>query len=118
MARRVRRGVASPARGGAQECRAETLERIPSRAGLPREQVLEIQRSRLLAGALVAVRQQGYAAVMVGSITQQAKVSRRTFYELFKNREECLAAMVTDILRAIEAELAQAQLDGLAWRER
>jgi AcrR family transcriptional regulator len=118
MARRVRRGVASPPLGGARDCRPETLERIPSRVGLAREQVLEIQRSRLLAGALAAVRQQGYAAVMVGSITQQAKVSRRTFYELFENREACLAALVTDILRAIEAELAQADLDGLAWRER
>jgi AcrR family transcriptional regulator len=118
VARRVRRGVASPPLGGARDCRPETLERIPSRVGLAREQVLEIQRSRLLAGALAAVQQQGYAAVMVGSITQQAKVSRRTFYELFENREACLAALVTDILRAIEAELAQADLDGLAWRER
>ena len=87
------------------------------RGGLPREQVLEIQRSRLLMGALAAVREQGYAAVMVGNITRQAKVSRRTFYELFENREACLAALVKDILAAIEAELAQANLEGLAWRE-
>jgi AcrR family transcriptional regulator len=85
---------------------------------LPRDQVLEIQRSRLLAGALAAVEEQGYAAVMVGHITRRAKVSRRTFYELFENREECLAALIQDILGMVEADLAQAGLEGLPWRER
>ncbi|HEY3830245.1 MAG TPA: TetR family transcriptional regulator [Solirubrobacteraceae bacterium] len=92
-------------------------EQGASQGGLPREQVLEIQRSRLLAGALAAVQRHGYAGVMVGNITQQAKVSRRTFYELFENREACLAALVRDILGAIEAQLTQAGLAGLAWRE-
>ena len=87
------------------------------RGGLPREQVLEIQRARLLTGALVAVQERGYAAVMVGSITRQARVSRRTFYELFENREACLAALVEDILGAIETQLTQANLAGLVWRE-
>ena len=85
---------------------------------LPREQVLKIQRSRLLAGALAAVREEGYAAVMVAHITQRSKVSRRTFYEIFENREACLAALVQDILDAVEAELEQAMLGALGWRER
>ena len=79
---------------------------------------MEIQRSRLLAGALVAVEEQGYAAVMVGHITARAKVSRRTFYELFENREACLGALVEDILALVETELKSAGLEGLGWRER
>ena len=80
--------------------------------------MLEIQRSRLLVGALAAVEEHGYAAVMVGHITRRAKVSRRTFYELFENREVCLAALVEDILAVLESKLAQAGLEGLPWRER
>ena len=80
--------------------------------------MLEIQRSRLLAGALAAVVDEGYAAVMVAHITARAQVSRRTFYELFENREACLAALVDEILATVEGELAQADLGGLGWRER
>jgi AcrR family transcriptional regulator len=88
------------------------------RVSLPQQQILEIQRSRLLAGALAAVAEQGYAAVMVGHITRHAKVSRRTYYEIFENREACLTALQLDILTAIEGELAHAGLEELPWRER
>jgi AcrR family transcriptional regulator/DNA-binding MarR family transcriptional regulator len=101
-----------------RERRPALTKRISSRGGLPREEVSEIQRSRLLVGALGAVDEQGYAAVMVGDITRRAKVSRRTFYELFENREACLAALVADILGMVESELAQVSLEGLRWRER
>ena len=37
---------------------------------------------------------------------------------LFANREECLAAVLEDILGVIAGELAAAGLEGLAWRER
>ena len=54
----------------------------------------------------------------VTQITSRARVSRRTFYELFENREECLAALLDDVLGMLERELAEAGLEGLAWRER
>jgi AcrR family transcriptional regulator len=118
VARRVRPGASSPVGGGVRERRQAVAARISSRGDLPRAQVLRIQRSRLLAGALEAVEEEGYAAAMVGHITRRARVSRRTFYELFENREACLAALVRDILGMVEAELAQADLEGLVWRER
>src|SRR5580704_15077493 len=118
VARRVRPGIVPSPRSGMRDRRPAASERIPSRAALPREQVLEIQRSRLLAGALAAVQEHGYAAAMVAQITQRAKVSRRTFYELFENREACLAALVEEILDAVEGELAQAKLGSLGWRDR
>ena len=81
-------------------------------------QVVEIQRSRLLAAAVAVVDELGYADTTVGVITSRARVSRRTFYELFKNREECLAAVFDDVLTLVEGEITAAGLEGLGWRER
>jgi AcrR family transcriptional regulator/DNA-binding MarR family transcriptional regulator len=82
------------------------------------EQIIEIQRSRLLAAAVSAVDELGYANTTVAYITSRARVSRRTFYELFANCEECLAAVLEGVIDLIAAELAGAGLEGLAWRER
>jgi AcrR family transcriptional regulator len=87
-------------------------------AGAPAEQLVEIQRSRLLVGAIGAIEEFGYANVTVGQITSRARVSRRTFYELFGNREACLTALVEEVAASIEGELAAAGLAGLGWRER
>ena len=116
-----RGGPVSRARGGA---RRSGVARVPAagggdRAGVgQREQVDEIQRSRLLAAAVVAVDELGYADTTVSDVTSRARVSRRTFYELFANREECLAAVLEDVVALVEGEIAAAGLEGLAWRER
>jgi AcrR family transcriptional regulator len=81
-------------------------------------QLVEIQRARLIAGAVAAIEELGYVRTTVGHITHRANVSRRTFYELFANREECLAALLEDVLGVIAVELAAAGLEGLPWRER
>ncbi len=82
------------------------------------ERFVEIQRARLLAAAVRAVDELGYPDTSVADITSRARVSRRTFYELFADREECLATVVEDILGLLGAELSAAGLQGLAWRER
>ena len=87
-------------------------------AGVLCAPVVEIQRSRLLAAAVGSLEEVGYERTTVGSITDRARVSRRTFYGLFANREECLAAVLEDVLGAIGGELAAAGLEGLGWRER
>jgi AcrR family transcriptional regulator len=86
--------------------------------GIPRSQVVEIQRSRLVAGAVGAIEELGYARTTVAHITARARISRRTFYEMFANREECLAAVLDDVVGLVEVELAGAALEGLQWRER
>ena len=87
--------------------------------GLPSAQIAEMQRARLLAGALAVIEEHGYGQCTVQQITTRARVSRRTFYELFENREECLLALLEDVLEAIEGELlATAGLAGVGWRER
>jgi AcrR family transcriptional regulator len=78
----------------------------------------EIQRSRLLAGAVGAIEELGYPRATVGRITARARVSRRTFYQMFANRDECFAAVLDEVVAAAAAELASAGLEGLAWRER
>jgi AcrR family transcriptional regulator len=85
---------------------------------LPRDQVMEMQRSRLLVGAVGAIEDYGYAGTTVAHITQRARVSRRTFYELFEDREACVATLIGDVLALLEDELAGAGLEGLPWRER
>jgi len=91
---------------------------MAARRAQPREQVAEIQRSRVLAGAVGAIDEHGYSQTTVGEIASRARVSRRTFYELFADREACLAALFEDVVGMIERELATAGLAGLPWRER
>jgi AcrR family transcriptional regulator len=77
-----------------------------------------IQRSRLLSAAVRAVDELGYSDTSVADITSRARVSRRTFYEQFPDREACLAAALEDALGVVLGELAGAGLEGLGWRER
>jgi AcrR family transcriptional regulator len=78
----------------------------------------EIQRSRLLAGAVSAIEEFGYARTTIEQITSRARVSRRTFYELFENREACLAALIEDVVGIVEGEISTADLGALGWSER
>ena len=60
------------------------------------ERVLEIQRARVL-GAMVEVSaERGAANVSVAHVVERAGVSRRTFYELYSDREECFLAAFDD----------------------
>jgi AcrR family transcriptional regulator/DNA-binding MarR family transcriptional regulator len=84
----------------------------------PRVQVSEMQRARLLAAAVATFSELGYAGASVAHIAGRARVSRRTFYDLFESREDCLLAVLQDARERITADIAQADLTGLVWRER
>ncbi len=103
----------SAAQRGSRRTAGET-----SGAASAADQLAEIQRSRLLLGALGAIEEFGYANATVAQITARARVSRRTFYELFDNREECLIALLDDVIERVEAKLRAADLIHLPWRER
>jgi AcrR family transcriptional regulator len=60
--------------------------------GLPRGQVTEIQRSRMLAAAVEAIEEVGYARMTVAQVISRARVSRKTFYDVFTDREDCFLA--------------------------
>jgi AcrR family transcriptional regulator/DNA-binding MarR family transcriptional regulator len=59
---------------------------------LGRERVIEIQRARILAAMVEVCAEQGAANVTVAHVVERAGVSRRTFYEIFNDREECFLA--------------------------
>jgi AcrR family transcriptional regulator len=125
MAASARAGAARVARLRASE-RVLPVERRRQRGSerrvlpldAPRVQVDEIQRSRLMVAAAAVIDELGYEQTSVARITTRARVSRRTFYDLFGNREACLVALLDEVAGRVERELAAAGLEGLAWRER
>jgi AcrR family transcriptional regulator len=115
-------GVVAGSRVGERGLPVERRGRWAKRMALPRDtprvQVEEIQRSRLLVAAAAVIDEVGYEQASVQRITDRARVSRRTFYELFENREECLLALIEEAAGRVRGELAAAGLGGLVWRER
>ncbi|HEY2142639.1 MAG TPA: TetR/AcrR family transcriptional regulator, partial [Solirubrobacteraceae bacterium] len=84
----------------------------------PRVKISEMQRARLLSAAVVTIDEMGMAGASVAHISARARVSRRTFYELFANREECVIAVLDDVVARITIDLDIAGLEALPWRER
>ncbi len=68
----------------------QTLPRGPH--GLSREEVEHSQRERLLQAATEAVSELGYVKTSVADILVRAGVSRATFYQLFRGKEQCFEA--------------------------
>lgn len=64
-------------------------------------------RARLLDGLAEAIREKGLQQTKVADVVRHARMSKRTFYECFAGKEECLAALAegwTESLhRVIEA---------------
>ena len=50
------------------------------------------QRGRMLRAVLGAVAEKGYARMTVADVVARAGVSRRTFYEHFRDKEDCFLA--------------------------
>lgn len=70
-----------------------TLKALPHGPhGLARELVTGSQRQRLLFGVTVVVAERGYLDATVADIAATAKVSRRTFYQHFPDKEACFLA--------------------------
>ena len=83
-----------------------------------RVRVGEIQRARIVAAMGELVREHGAGAVTVAHVVERSGVSRRTFYELFDDREDCFVAVFDSaIARASETVLPAYGAPG-SWRER
>lgn len=87
----------------------------PSR--LPRERVVEIQRARILAAAVQAVEEAGYTRLSVGAIICRARVSRKTFYDLFSDREDCFCAIVEQTVSHLRQIVTDAYRQENSWRD-
>jgi AcrR family transcriptional regulator len=98
---------------------APGAERLPAgRHGLPREVVAENQRERLLNGVVDAVAEHGYNATTIGAITEAARISRRTFYEHFKDKEGCFLAAYEMIDTHVRGAMLTAAERSPSWPER
>jgi AcrR family transcriptional regulator len=92
--------------------RAETV-RLPrslprGRSRLPREMVLLSQRARLIEAAVDVIGGKGYPASTVGDIIGAAGVSRSTFYEQFRDREDCFIVAYEEGARSLFDHVAAA----------
>src|ERR1044072_8498006 len=94
---------------------------LPSgRHGLSREAVLESQRQRILDSMAELSAAQGFGEVSVAAVVERAGVSRATFYELFRDKEDCFVATMEEGLRRLMAAVMPAVYRGanLEWPER
>ncbi|ADB51585.1 TetR/AcrR family transcriptional regulator [Conexibacter woesei] len=96
-----------------------TPAQLPSgRHGLPREYVMNSQRSRLLGAAVQIAGDEGYAGMTVSAVIGRAGVSRKTFYEFFQDREDLfLAAFDVVVEQALDGARAAYDEPG-DWPER
>lgn len=81
-------------------------------------QLARIQRARILAGANTAAAEQGVSSLSVAEIVTRAGVSRRTFYELFADRDECLVAAFNEALAAAATPVLLAMAAQRRWVDR
>jgi AcrR family transcriptional regulator len=105
----------------ASRARSAPVDRAPIPAdgdGLPRARVGEIQRVRILIAMSELVRERGAGEVTVAHVVARSGVSRRTFYELFADREECFLAAFDLAVSRVEASAIPAYRAAGRWRER
>ena len=68
---------------------------------------------------IAAVAERGYADTRVVDVISAAKVSRKTFYELFSDKEECFLEAYDYIIGRLYSETAAAyEANGGSWPER
>ncbi len=60
--------------------------------GIPRPVVTKIQRDRLMRAMARTVAEYGYQETTVRRLLGRAGLSRRTYYELFEDKEDCFLA--------------------------
>ncbi|WP_205698257.1 TetR/AcrR family transcriptional regulator [Conexibacter sp. SYSU D00693] len=85
-----------------------TADRLPKGPhGLSREQVAASQRQRILDAVLDVVGERGYAAATVAHVTAAAGVSRTTFYEQFRNKQDAFLAAYDQFGAQFLADLDQ-----------
>lgn len=104
----------SPADGGLPDTGAVRREWRASGA----EHMVEIQRARMLAAMVEECALHGPAHVTVAGVVERAGVSRRTFYEVFDDCEDCLLAALQEGLGRASERVLPAYRDGGRWSER
>jgi AcrR family transcriptional regulator len=87
-----------------------------SAGDLRRHAVQASQRLRIIHATAACARQRELADVSVTAIIEAAGLSRRTFYELFANLDECLAATFEEGISRAGAVAGSAYEEQQSWR--
>ncbi|MFZ1153664.1 MAG: TetR family transcriptional regulator [Solirubrobacteraceae bacterium] len=96
------------------QLRANVLDH-PGREG---GHVAEMQRRRLLLAFAEVLAESGLEDTGVGRVCKRAGVSRRTFYDLFEDREACFVAVVDVTTERISQSALPVYTGNGRWRER
>ncbi len=91
---------------------------IPFSGDLERAQVADIQRARLLAAMTEVVCERGAGHATVARVVERAGVSRRTFYELFDDREDCFLAAFEEGMERASRYVLEGYDPGAKWAGR
>lgn len=76
------------------------------------------QRERILQAMVETVGERGYAETNVQELLGRARVSRKTFYELFATKDDCLFAIYDDAARCMRDLVRHAYERGVTPQER
>jgi AcrR family transcriptional regulator len=71
----------------------------------------------MLHSAAQVVSEFGYGQMSVARVTGRARVSRRTFYDVFVDREDCFLAVFDDTVAQASERVVAAYGHGRGWRE-
>jgi AcrR family transcriptional regulator len=94
-----------PGRGAAGSRAESNVGLSPVREELAHGHMQQIQRARMVAATVHVTAELGVANVTVANVVEQAGVSRRTFYELFDDCEQCILAALEDALERAGARV-------------
>jgi AcrR family transcriptional regulator len=73
-------------------------------------------RKRLLAGLATALRERPYREITVADVVRRARTSRRSFYEHFADKQDCLIALLAEDSDQIAARIAAAVNPRSPWQ--
>jgi AcrR family transcriptional regulator/DNA-binding MarR family transcriptional regulator len=80
--------------------------------------VVGIQRARMIAAMVEVAAERGVGQVTVAHVVARSGVSRRTFYELFEDREACFLAALDEAVARAAVSVVPAFRGAGGWRER
>jgi AcrR family transcriptional regulator/DNA-binding MarR family transcriptional regulator len=83
-----------------------------------REKVSEIQCARMLTAMIEVAAERGAANATVAHVVTRSGVSRRTFYEMFSDREDCLAGAFEVATARAAARVVPAYWAARGWQGR
>lgn len=102
--------------GAVQQRVSIGLERLKPGPGQSPEEVRENQQARIHRAMVELAAGSGLERVTVRELTQAARVSSRTFYLHFANREECLASAIDSIGHRLLSRAARRDAGEVGWQ--